>query len=650
MIAAFSPGSDIKRYYRGRMPRLALAVIIVMPLMYCALYLWAFWNPFGEVNKLPVAIVNLDTGTTVDGQQVDAGKEVVQGLIDSKQLDLIETTEADAEDGLAHGRFYFTITVPEDFSDAVASAATDNPRSAKLIFTYNDTNNYLATVIGQDAAEEVINQVSAQVGEQTFEAVLGVAKGTVPKLKAAAAEVDELNAGMQTANEGAQKLATNLVTAKDGSATLADALDELDDVVNDAVTHADEIANSSGLTGTELRQVVQRITANTNQASAALDRVAASRDEALARLDAIINELAAGDEIQQDIAVRLAEVRNFIENNWLSQDLKNTFDAIQQDVNIIAAELDNPNSRVSVILRSVESGGIQRELGEVRSAAAQLRGGADQLASGLVELSAGANELAEGTPKLAAGTAQLNDAVQMGIGLVPSWDDKQQSNFLKAISDPVELQQITHNEAKTFAYGFAPFFMGLGLFVGTLIAWMLLTPLQPRPLAQGLGSFRVVLASYSPTLAVGILQAIILYLVVRYGLGLVPVHEIGTLLFMLVMVAMFLALIQMFNALFGAAVGRVVTLVFLMIMLTSAGGIYPVPVTSVPFQYIHWVDPMTFTVTGLRQLILGGVDSRLWTSLAVIVGLTIAFLAVSTWAARRNRQYNMDRLYPPVVV
>jgi putative membrane protein len=94
----------------------------------------------------------------------------------------------------------------------------------------------------------------------------------------------------------------------------------------------------------------------------------------------------------------------------------------------------------------------------------------------------------------------------------------------------------------------------------------------------------------------------------------------------------------------------VATLVFLMIMLTSAGGIYPVPVTSEPFQYLHWIDPMTFTVTGLRQLILGGVDSRLWSSIAVIVVLTVAFIAVSTWAARRNRQYNMDRLYPPVEV
>ncbi|MGW9630923.1 YhgE/Pip family protein [Agromyces sp. NPDC055520] len=650
MIAAFSPGSDFKRYYRGRMPRLALIVIILMPLMYCALYLWAFWNPFGEVNKLPVAIINLDEGVTVDGERTDAGADVVTGLIESKQLDLHEVDEQEGVDGLAHGRFYFTITIPEDFSESVTSAATDNAHQARLIFTYNDANNYLATVIGQDAAAEAINQVSAQVGEQIFETVLGLAEGTVPKLREAAAQVDELNAGMQTANEGAQELADNLVTAKDGSATLAGALDELDDAVDDAVTRAETIVNSSGMTGTELRQVVQRVTTNTDQAAAALDRVVAVKDDVVNRLDAIIAELAAGDEIQQDLANRLTDVRSIIVDNWVSQDLIVTFDAIQQDVNLVAAELDNPNSRVSVILRSVENGGVQRDLGEVRAAAGQLRSGADELSSGLVQLSAGASQLAAGTPLLAAGTDQLAGAVNEGMQFIPSWNNEEQGNFIKALADPVALDEVTHNEAKTFAYGFAPFFMGLGLFVGSLIAWMLFTPLQARPLAQGLGSFRVVLASYAPTLFVGILQALLLFLVLYFGLGLKPVHAGGTLAFMFLMVAMFLALIQMFNALFGPAVGRVATLVFLMIMLTSAGGIYPVPVTSVPFQYLHWIDPMTFTVTGLRQLILGGVDSRLWSSIAVIVCLTIAFVAVSTWAARRNRQYNMDRLYPPVEV
>jgi len=650
MFAAFSPGSDFKRYYRGRMPRLALVAIIVMPLMYCALYLWAFWDPFGEVNKLPVAIINLDKGTTVEGEKLEAGEQVVQGIIESKQLDLVEVSEQEGVDGLAHGQYYFTITLPADFSESVASAATDDPRSAKLIFTYNDTNNYLATVIGQDAAEEVINLVSAQVGEQTFEAVLGVAQGTVPKLRAAAAKIDELNSGMQTVDAGAQELASNLVTAKDGAAQLADALDELDNVVDRAVTRAENVVNSSGFTGTELRQVMQRVTANTNQAAANLNSAAQSRDQAVGEMDQIIADLSAGDPLQQDAALRLVEVRNQIANNWISEDLAFTFNAIQDDVNIVASELDNPNSRVSIIMRSVENGVVQRDLAEIRSSADRLRSGADQLGSGLVQLDDGAAQLAAGTPLLAAGTAQLDGAVQQGLGLIPSWDESQQSNFLKAISQPVELQEITHNEAKTFAYGFAPFFIGLGLFVGSLIAWMLFAPLQPRPLAQGLRSFRVVLASYAPTLFVGLLQALILFSVVYFGLGLKPVHAWGTLGFMFLMVAMFLALIQMFNALFGAAVGRMVTLVFLMIMLTSAGGIYPVPVTSVPFQYIHWIDPMTYTVTGLRQLILGGVDGRLGTAIIVVAGLTILFGAVTTWAARRNRQYNMDRLYPPVEV
>lgn len=131
------------------------------------------------------------------------------------------------------------------------------------------------------------------------------------------------------------------------------------------------------------------------------------------------------------------------------------------------------------------------------------------------------------------------------------------------------------------------------------------------------------------TLAVGALQAAILFLVTVFAVGLKPVHPWATYGFMVLMVAMVMAMIQMFNALFGAAVGRVVTLAFLMIMLTSAGGIYPVQTAAKPFQYIHWVDPMTYTVNGLRQLTVGGIDYRLWVALAVISGLIVIFLAIS---------------------
>ena len=48
------------------------------------------------------------------------------------------------------------------------------------------------------------------------------------------------------------------------------------------------------------------------------------------------------------------------------------------------------------------------------------------------------------------------------------------------------------NRADTFNTGFTPFFFGLALFVGSIIAWMLFTPLQARPIARGLDSLRVV--------------------------------------------------------------------------------------------------------------------------------------------------------------
>ncbi|QIK64476.1 YhgE/Pip domain-containing protein [Leucobacter viscericola] len=651
MIAAFSPGSDFKRYYRGRMPRLAFIVILLMPLMYGALYLWAFWNPFGNVDKIPVAIINLDTGTQIKGEQLDAGKQVVKGLVDSKQLDLHETSEKDGVDGLAHGKYYFTITLPKDFSESIASAATDSPRSAELQFTYNDSNNYLSTVIGQDAAEEVINQVSAQVGEQTFDMVLTGVKGAIPKIKAAVGSVDELNTGMQAANDGAHELATNLVTANDGAATLAGAIDELDDAVNSATSRADAAIAKSGLTGNEIRSIVGSIGANTDAVAGAMDRAVAAQTEANADLQSVINDLnVSGDPAQQAIATRLVTVQSKFENASLTKEVTASFDQIHSDVDRLAAEINNPDSRVNVILRSVENGAVQRDLATVTSKAGELRSGADQLSDGLVKLTDGAQTLAAGTTQLAAGTDELQSGANLGLKLLPSWNDSQQSNFINTLAQPVKLHETVNNEAKTFAYGFAPFFLGLALFVGGIIAWMLFTPVLARPLAQGLSSFRVVLASYAPTFFVGLLQATILFLVVYLAIGLHPVHVWGTFGFMVLMVAMFLAMIQMFNALLGPAVGRVLTLAFLMVQLTSAGGIYPVPTTTPLFQHINPFDPMTYTNTGLRQLILGGVDYRLGTAIAVMVGLTVIFIAVSTWAARRNRQYNMDRLYPPVEV
>lgn len=654
MLAAFSPGSDFKRYYRGRMPRLALAVIIIMPLLYGALYLWAFWNPFNAVDKIPVALVNSDRGAMVQGKPLNAGEQVAQGLIASKQLDLHLVSEEDAKTGVAHGKYYFSITLPSDFSEAVASPASSNPRSADLVFTYNDANNYLSTVMGQDAAEQVVNKVSAQVGAQTFDIVFNDASGLMPKLKQAQAGVTQLNTGMQTANSGAHELATNLVTAKNGAGELAGGLSQLDNAVvtaTDPILTAMNRTGNSGLSPAALNAAVNRLAVNADALNNQLTAATTTQSQASRAIDGVITQLQASpDPNIRGLADALTPARSFLTTQGLGPQANNQLTQVRTDSQVLSTQLGDAQSPTRIGLSLLQDGALRDDIVAARNAANQLSTGAEQLSTGLVELSNGANQLGAGTTQLAAGTKDLATQVDAGVKAVPHWSQEQQDSLASTLSKPVALKERTLNEAKTFGTGFTPFFFGLALFVGSIIAWMLFTPLQSRPIAQGLNSLRVVLASYAPTFFVGVLQAAILYLVVVFAVGLRPAYPIATFGFMLLMVAVFLAMIQMFNALFGPAVGRVVTLAFLMIMLTSAGGIYPVPTTTKPFQYIHWVDPMTYTVTGLRQLTVGGIDHRFWIATAVLITLTAACLAVSTWAARRNRQYNMDRLYPPVEV
>lgn len=661
MLAGVSLGSDSKRYFRGTMPRIAIFTIILMPLLYGAMYLWAFWNPFGAVDKIPAAIVNNDTGLTADGQRVDAGDQVVTSLIDSHQLDLDRVSAEEAAKGLSSGKYYYTITIPENFTEAVESPNGDHPEKADLIFTFNDANNYLATIIGQDASEQVINQVNTTIGAQGVGQVLTGLESAGSGLKQAADGAGQLADGVDTAKggadqlaSGAKELATNMVTARDGSAQLASGAAQLatavDGVTGPLLNALDGAAASDvGSQVAQLRQSLESLGTRLPQIgppstpgviTTAIDLLGGISDPAVQRAVAALAPLTT-PQLHSDTAALRAELER-----------------LGGEARELEYQLTDPASPLQSGLAMLQDGGVAADVRELRDGANELGSGAATLSSGLVQLtdgsfqlSGGADQLASGMLALQSGSDQLADALKQGAGQVPSWTDEQRVATADTLSTPVALKQDFTNVAPTFGTGFAPFFLSLALFVGGIITWMLLTPLQSRPTVGGVGLYRTVLASYWPALLVGVLQVVVMYTVVHFGVGLDVEHVLGTVLFLMLISATYLAMIQAFNAVFGVAVGRVVTLAFLMLQLVSAGGIYPVPTTAKPFQYIHPFDPMTYTVNGLRQLTVGEqVDSRLWIAIAVLVGILLVSLTASALSVRRNRRYTMERLYPPIEV
>ncbi|MGB0973000.1 MAG: YhgE/Pip family protein, partial [Mycobacterium sp.] len=442
MFAAMSLGTDIKRYSRGAVPRIALLTVVLMPLLYGALYLWAFWDPFGEVAKVPVAIVNEDRGTESQGKEVRAGEQVAKALVDSGDLGLHEVSAQEAADGLAHGRYYFTITIPADFSAAIASPSGGSPKKTALRFTFNDSNSYLGSLIGQNVAREVINKVNASVGEQTIGAVL--------------TGLTDAGVGLTKAADGASQLADGLATAQDGAAQLADGTRQLSTSVDRATAPLIDFLQRFDDKGIDVDVVAAAADHLSNAVEHTTDRIeAANIDWMLAQgfVDHVVGALrASADPIARDVGGILYAAQEVLRARNLDPATDVGLLRLRESAAQVQAELGDPNSKLRTFMTGALDGSLREDIVELRGGIDRLDDGAHQLSDGLVELSDGGRELAD---KLRQGSTQI-----------PSWSDQQRTEVAKTVSSPVKLDLVTHNPAPTFGTGFAPFFLGLAVFIG----------------------------------------------------------------------------------------------------------------------------------------------------------------------------------------
>src|SRR5699024_3472788 len=147
--------------HKGFLPILAVLFLVIVPCLYGALYLWSNWDPYGTLEDVPVAVVNQDEPVKVEGKKVDAGDQ----LVDQMQADPIfgwQITDAeDAAEGLADGRYYMTITIPEDFSASLASGADGTPRKAQVEMRRNDSNGYVVGIMAESVQAELHQQINS---------------------------------------------------------------------------------------------------------------------------------------------------------------------------------------------------------------------------------------------------------------------------------------------------------------------------------------------------------------------------------------------------------------------------------------------------------------------------------------------------------
>ncbi|WP_413753787.1 YhgE/Pip domain-containing protein [Streptomyces sp. R-74717] len=682
---------ELKRFGRGKLPVAALIALLLLPLLYGALYLCSFWDPYSRLDKIPVALVNDDKGTTAAGKHIAVGDEITGELLDSKTFEWHEVSSAEAHKGVEDGTYYLSLTMPSDFSKRIASSSGDSPETGALQVRTNDANNYIVGQISRTVFSEVRTAASTTTSrgflDQIFISFSDLHDATAEAAKGA----DDLKGGIGKAKKGSQDLADGLKDAKAGSSSLAGGIVKLNKGAGDLETGSRQVADGTQLLADKVNGVAAdvrpflkdngksigdtaRLVADTSQTVRDnLDLMVKAAPTAATAAHTASDELAEvyrttcteqpladptacpplkrAKTAAADVAKVADDVNVLVTNqNGDLKKLRTQLTTLQQQANDLAESaphLDEDLKSAVKKVNTLNTGAhkVAKGADELHTGLATAKTGSADLDTGVSNLKKGANDLDGGLIRLSDGSATLAQGLNDGVGEIPDYGKKDRDARTEVMADPVQLASKSLHAAPNYGTGFAPYFIPLSLWVGAMVAYMLIQPLNRRALAAGASAWRIAFAGWLPVAAIGVLQVAALMSVLHWGLGLQMTRAAGTIGFLALVTCCFAAIVQWLNARFGAA-GRILVLAVLMLQLTSAGGTYPVETSPGFFNAIHPYLPMSYVVEGLRRLITGGGLGPVWQGCAVLLAFTVGALALTAVAARRKQVWTLDRLHP----
>jgi putative membrane protein len=623
--------TELQRLTAGRLARIAMLALVLVPTLYGGLYLYANHDPYGSLDRVPAALVVLDRGATdASGKQVNAGRDVAAELVKERAFDWHQVSPARARDGVREGRYDFALTVPADFSSALTSSARFDPEQARLKMTTNDANSYLSTTIADTVTARVRDAIATRVGSAAAEQFLlgfGRIRGS---LEEAAAGARQLHDGLGTSTAGAAQLSAGATRLHDGSATLAGGL-------------------------ATLQQRTAPLPAQTRQLAAGALAVSKGNAQVAAVGDTLRRYSTAAKNAYAAHRVDLVNRMNALGLTDAQQaQLLGVYDQLGAPVR----DADAAVARGSAQLDALSAGATKvatgtRTLADAMPALVRgitrARRGADDLTTGAAQLQTGAAELDTGLAKLADGSATLAQKLSDGAASIPDVSDAQRSRIAKTIADPVGIRDVDQARAGSYGAGLAPFFMSLAAWIGGYVLFLLVRPLSRRAMAANQTPLRVALGGWITPAVVGIAQMAALLAVVAIAIRIVPQNLPGILLFLVLMSATFVAIVHALNAWLGAA-GQFLGLVLMVLQLVTAGGTFPWQTIPQPLHWLHHVLPMSYAVDGLRQLMYGGLSTLVLRDVLVLLAwLAVALLATSR-AARAQRIWTVQRVKPELAL
>ena len=488
---------------------------------------------------------------------------------------------------------------------------------------------------GRDLSNTVVSASAQRLRERLAPMV---AAGTMTQQQAdelvSSVDSDEFKGEVATLNQKA--LESHLASR---SATAADAMSKLQ-----ALKSSHCVADGSSSSAAKIQTLVSGVDA-LDAASTSVAKGASSLAEGAARVDSGASSLASGAATLADGNAQIASGASSLASGSATlaegtENLKSGTDSLKSGT----ATLKDGTSTLAEKEQSAVEG--QQK---VADGASNLKDGASQLTEGTEKLASGTDQLNSGASELKDGTSSLQSGLASGTKQVPNLSESDQTKVADTMSNPVTLSHNSLASGRNYGEGMGPFFMCLALWIGGLMLVQTLRVMNNRALASHAPSVRVMLGSWMPFGLVGIAQATLMFVVIKFGLGFEMAHPWLAWLFLCFVALIFTGFIHGLTVFLGAP-GKLVALVVLILQLVTGGGTMPYETLPEPIRWMHDFFPMGYAVTGMRRLSYGVNESSLWGIMLVLTLWGLAGLLLGYLGTRRDRTWSLKKLAPEITV
>ncbi len=551
-------------------------------------------------------------------KKASKGVSTIQSSVD-ESIDKLNTTASDTALGTLEAG-------SKSVSSSTQSAVKIIENAQTLIKAYNATNDskyltQLNSVLNMITSDQLtaLNQGSQQVNAGTLQLIAGMkeVKTNTKDLKDGLALLqssfgDErtentLINGAYAINAGLKQLTDNNAVLKGGAAQLELGLQTL--AANNATLNGGVSQLSAGLD--TLKANNDTLTGGASQLSAGLDTLKANNDT----LTGGASQLSAGlDTLKAN-------------NSTLTGGASQVAGGAKQ----LADGTSTLNANVPTLSNGVTK--LDSGASQLLTGSKALYSGAKQVADGSVSLYNGVLSLKAGTSKLNSGANTLKDGIDTAKDGVDDSvkDTNKQLKALDGLADyaeePANVKTEYVQPVENYGSAFAPYFMGLSLWVGGLMIFFgiyLDYTKKIKSLTKDGKSFRKKCLAFG---GISAAQGIALAFIIKFALGIV-VNNFAMLIGSCVLVSLCFMLIIQFFIMYTGNVGKFISLLLLILQLTSCAGTFPLETQNGFFQFINKFLPMTYSTQLFKEAISGTTGSWAAKNAAVIAAFTVGFLVL----------------------